>query len=112
MCQRRFSTAGFPPAAPPCALLAAKNSFTCAALLLEDLHAALAEVADAELEDFADLLRRRRLGDGDERNLTSLALRLGAMAAAMRCLHLVQFHRPTDLFSSPRARLLPQGAAF
>ena len=42
-----------------------------------DLHAALAEVADAQLKDLADLLRGGGLGDGDQRHLAGLALRLG-----------------------------------
>ena len=59
--------------AEPCVELA-----ELAGPLDELLHAVLTEVADAELDDLADLLGCRVLGDGNERHRARVALRLRA----------------------------------
>jgi hypothetical protein len=46
--------------------------------LTQHLHAAFPQIADAKLDDLADLFRGGVFGHGDQRYLARIALRLGA----------------------------------
>src|SRR5690349_8205422 len=73
--------------------------------LREHLHATLAEIGDAELDDLTNLLRRRGLGDGDERDVARVAfgLRSGLGDAAA---DVVEFFGKRRSFGHDQ-RLLP-----